>query len=109
MLPGVVHIALEVPEWSHVVWLRLSGFVPCSHDHYVVARGQGERNLPKAPGIWIGALDDVGCRPGRSTIDGEFDPPNRISLARYGIALHQSWPRRDGLAFLWRGDDRVQC
>src|ERR1700737_251799 len=48
-MPGVVHVALEVPEWSHVLWLCLPGCVPSSYDHMAVARGKGYCHFPKAP------------------------------------------------------------
>lgn len=40
-MPGVVHVALEVPELSNVLWLCLPGCVPPSYDHLAVARRKG--------------------------------------------------------------------
>src|SRR5579864_1870096 len=107
-LPGVVHVALEVPEWSHVLWLCLPGCAPRSYDHLAVARGKDYCHLPKAPGIRISALDDGGGRPGLSSIDREFDPLNRSSCAGYCIALDTSWSCRYALACLRRRDHGVE-
>src|SRR6266566_6633303 len=108
-LPGIVHVALEVPEWSRVLWLGLLRCVPRSCDQLAVARGKNYCHLPKAPGIRISALDDVRCRPGLSCIDGEFDPLNGGSFAGYRIALDTRWSCRDGLAFSRRRDHSVEC
>src|SRR5579859_2729135 len=91
-MPGVVHVALEVPERSHVLRLCLPECVPHSYDHLAVARGKGYCHLPKAPGIRTSTLDDGGCRPGLCSIDREFDPLNRSSLAGYCIALIRVGP-----------------
>src|SRR6266567_8090864 len=107
-MPGVVHVALEVPELSHVLWLGLLRCVPRSYDQLAVARGKGDCHLPKAPGIRISALDNGGCRPGLSPIDREFDPLNGSSFAGYGIALDTSWSCCYGLAFLRRRDDSIE-
>jgi hypothetical protein len=107
-MPGVVHVALEVPKWSHVLWLCLPGCIPCSYDHLVIARGKGYYHLPKAPGISTSTLVNVGSRPSLCSIDREFDPLNRSSLAGYGIALDTSWSCRYGLAFLRCRDDRIE-
>src|SRR3989440_12717745 len=108
-VPGIVHVAFEVPEWSHVLWLGLPGGVPRSYDHLAVARDKGGGHLPKAPGIRISALDDGGCRPGLSSIDREFDSLNRRSFAGDGIALDTSGSSCYGLAFLRRRDHSIEC
>src|SRR2546429_182864 len=107
-VPGVVHVAFEVPELFNVLWLCLFRCVPRSYDQLAVARGKDYCYLPKAPGIGISALDDVGCRPGLSCIDREFDPLNRSSFAGYGIALDMSRSCRYCLAFLRRSDDSIE-
>src|SRR5215471_15315931 len=107
-MPGVVHVAFEVPELFHVLWLCPFRCVPRSYDYLAVARGKGYCHLPKAPGIGISALDDVGCCPGLSSIDRELDSLNRRACAGYGIALDTSWSCRYGLAFLQRGDDGIE-
>src|SRR5260370_11348632 len=107
-MPGIVHVAFKVPEWSHVLWLCLLRCVPRSYDHLAVARGKDYCHLPKAPGIRISALDDVRCHPGLSSINREFDPLNRSSFAGYCIALDTSWSCRYGLAFLRRSDDSIE-
>src|SRR5947199_1866078 len=107
-VPGIVHVAFEVPEWSHVLWLCLPGCVPRSYDHLAVARGEGYCHLPKAPGMRISALDDGGCRPGLCAIDREFDPLNRSSFTGYGIALDTSGSCCYGLAFLRRRDGSIE-
>src|SRR5256886_7811650 len=108
-VPGIVHVAFEVPERSHVLWLCLPGCVPRSYDHLTVARGEGYCHLPKAPGMRISALDDGGCRPGLCAIDREFDPLNRSSFTGYGIALDTSGSCCYGLAFLRRSDGSIEC
>src|SRR5437660_10546406 len=86
-VPGIVHVAFEVPEWSHVLWLYLPGCVPRSYDHLAVARGEGDCHLPKAPGMRISALDDGCWHPGRCAIDREFDSLHRGLFTGYGLAL----------------------
>src|SRR5258708_27418303 len=108
-LPGIVHVAFEVPEWSHVLRLCLLRCIPRSYDHLAVARGKDYCHLPKAPGIRISALDDVRCRPGLSPIDREFDPLNGSSFAGYCIALDTRWSCRYYLAFSRRRDHSVEC
>src|SRR6266567_8567160 len=107
-MPGIIHVAFEVPEVSYILWMCLLRCVPRSYDHLAVARGKGQCKLPKAPGIRISALDDVGRRPGLSSIDREFDPLNRSSCASYCIALDTSWSCRYGLAFLRRRDNGIE-
>src|SRR5215469_5081081 len=107
-VPGIVHVAFEVPELSHILWLGLLECVPRSYNQLAVTRGKGYCHLPKAPGIGISALDDGGCRPGLSCIDREFDPLNRSSFAGYGIALNTNWSCRYCLAFLRRSDDSIE-
>src|SRR5258706_13061253 len=93
-MPGVVHVAFEVPKLSYVLWLCMPRCVPRSYDNLAVTRGKGECNLPKAPGIRISTLDDVRYRPGLSSIDREFDPLNGSSFTSNCIALDPSCPCR---------------
>src|SRR5215467_4680351 len=107
-VPGVVHIAFEVPELFHVLWLRLLRCVPRSYAQLVVTRGKSYWHLPKAPGIGISALENGGCRPGLSSIDREFDALNRSPFASYGIALDTGRSCCYCLAFLRRRDDSIE-
>src|SRR5437588_11331000 len=108
-VPGIVHVAFEVPEWSHVFWLCLPGCVPRVDDQLAVARREGDCPFPKAPGTRISALDNGGGRPGLCAIDREVDPLNRSCFVAYRIALDTSGSCCYGLAFLRRRDHCIEC
>ncbi len=32
-MPGVIHITLEIPNLSGILWLAIPGTIPCPHDN----------------------------------------------------------------------------
>src|SRR5215469_10338574 len=108
-MPGVVHVACEVPEAARVLRLGPLRRVPCAHDQLALAGGKDDGHLPEAPGIRISALDDSSRRPGLRPVDREFDPLHGRPYGANSIALDTQRPRRAHLTVLRCRDHGVEA
>jgi len=106
-MPGVVHVAFEVPKLSHVLgWVCLDA----SHARTIIWQSPGERAnvISKSTRHKDQRARRCPLSSGLSSIDREFDPLNGSSFTSYCIALDTSWSCRYYLTFLRRSDNSIE-
>ena len=119
--PGVVHVALGIPQWTGVFWLRSAGGIPCPGDEFRGSRREVQHGAPLGPGPTVGVPggpnrlaipvrppDQLRLSPAPPAVGRHVDPDDASFSAREGVPGDFGGAGGDGLPVVGREDVRVE-
>src|ERR1044071_10085933 len=103
-VPGVVHVAFEVPDGSGAFGLGLSGRGPGAGHDLVLAGGQAHGSAEEAPDPGATVLEQLGLGPAPAAVSRDLDLRHAAAVAADRPALDAHGPGRNPSARLGRAD-----
>src|SRR5215469_18029357 len=106
-VPGVVHVAPEVPQWPGLVGLDVGGGVQGTGHDVPLALFKVELRPPQPPGRGLVRLEQLRAGPALPAVDRDVDTRDPPRTARGGVALDGHRSGGDRVAIAWAADDGV--
>src|SRR5688572_22299848 len=108
-VPGVVSVALKIPDLLDVLWLCAGGRIRGPDSDLMHARAEIQAGLPETPGRgMVSAFLKIRLDPSHSPVGGHLHPLHASIAAHYSVSSNRHGPFREGLAFRWIANDGVQ-